>query len=293
MLDSELAEFFEIFSPNSKHTEQLQRSSEETPEDVFEQYLNQNTPVFSAGDPDTRYNRIFAEVPDADKDYVRQLTLIATDAFVDVLLSSSMGKSARFVRNLLLRQGYTTTAQVRVQYDPVAIFDLSRLGVPLKSERIRENGRGSKRYMLDPEAFSQKVERRDFLTPAGRKRLCSMYSNKCAICGYFSSYYILQVDHRVPFSLVGNSLMRSEGFASLQPLCPSCNSAKENACTDCVISTKDFECCRTCYWAYPNKYEHIATRIEQRLTLVAENLEGFKVLSELKSEALEKGLLVV
>ena len=53
-------------------------------------------------------------------------------------------------------------------------------------------------------------------------------------------------------------------------LCGSANRAKSWACEHCDnwIEIKDPDICRTCYWAYPNEYSHIAMEQVRRIDLL-------------------------
>ena len=52
-------------------------------------------------------------------------------------------------------------------------------------------------------------------------------------------------------------------------LCGSCNRAKSWSCEHCKNWTEDHEAslCKTCYWASPTKYLHIALRLIRRLDI--------------------------
>ncbi len=53
-------------------------------------------------------------------------------------------------------------------------------------------------------------------------------------------------------------------------LCGSANRAKSWSCEHCVnfLKTKNPEICKTCYWAYPEAYTHVATAQQRRLDIV-------------------------
>ena len=54
------------------------------------------------------------------------------------------------------------------------------------------------------------------------------------------------------------------------PICGSCNRAKSWSCEHCRNWTTDrrSQVCKSCYWARPEKYAHIALRVIRRLDVV-------------------------
>ena len=52
-------------------------------------------------------------------------------------------------------------------------------------------------------------------------------------------------------------------------VCASANRAKSWSCENCANwKEKDVTACQSCYWAYPESYEHIAMRDIRRLDLL-------------------------
>ncbi len=57
-------------------------------------------------------------------------------------------------------------------------------------------------------------------------------------------------------------------------LSPSANRDKSWACEHCINWTeKDISMCKTCYYAYPENYQHIAGEKEKKLNIVFNNEE--------------------
>ena len=85
------------------------------------------------------------------------------------------------------------------------------------------------------------------------------------LCGAYLDMTYLQADHKVPFSVVGDtSDMEPSNFMLL---CRSCNRTKSWSCEHCPNGkeTKDADVCKTYYWASPESYTHIATINIRRL----------------------------
>lgn len=91
-----------------------------------------------------------------------------------------------------------------------------------------------------------------------------------ALCGGHFAARSLQVDHRVPYEIAGESYGEPDK-AEFMLVCGSCNRAKSWSCENCPNrSTKKIETCQTCSWASPTNYTHVATEAKRRLDLVWE-----------------------
>jgi hypothetical protein len=78
----------------------------------------------------------------------------------------------------------------------------------------------------------------------------------------------LQIDHRVPYEVAGNA--SGETLEDYMLLDASAQRAKSWSCEHCDNwrTLRQPEICRTCFWAYPEKYTHVAMRPERRLDVV-------------------------
>ena len=74
-------------------------------------------------------------------------------------------------------------------------------------------------------------------------------------------------------------------------LCGSANRAKSWSCEHCENwkSIKDKNVCLSCYWAFPEKYNHVAMRQIRRIDLVWQG-EEIRQYEKLKSDAAKSGL---
>jgi 5-methylcytosine-specific restriction endonuclease McrA len=245
-------------------------------------------------DPEAWCSELSRLFPESDPGYLGRLVGKSSSEFLSVL-RDVRGKSPRFVLSLLLQQEYITSDMVRARYDPVAIFDLTRLGIPLHSEMTRgHNGRNTKRYTLDPLAFQARVQQRRHLTREQRLTIFQSHGFRCVLCSphVVYDYHTLQADHCIPFQLVENRLHEGDGLKAFQPLCPSCNTEKKYACEqDCPrFKNNDPSMCPTCYWASPLDYSHIAGKSYRRLTLVASSPQQIEALAKLERAARKLGL---
>lgn len=90
--------------------------------------------------------------------------------------------------------------------------------------------------------------------------------SRCAICmGEYEERY-LQIDHRVPYEVAGDAPGERQ-LEEYMLLNGACNRAKSWSCEHCEnwLKTKSPDICRTCYWAYPESYDHVAMRNIRRL----------------------------
>ena len=101
----------------------------------------------------------------------------------------------------------------------------------------------------------------------------------------------LQIDHRVPFEVAGESETMSPDEFML--LCGSANRAKSWSCEHCDNWTKlkKREVCLSCYWAYPENHSHIAMQQLRRVDLLWQGDET-KQYERLKADAAEAGLAI-
>ena len=91
---------------------------------------------------------------------------------------------------------------------------------------------------------------------------CHIYRTPCDAAD-------LQIDHRIPFEIVGDAEEADANVDAYMLLCASANRAKSWSCEQCPNWQDRIEAtCRTCYWAYPDNYTHVAMRELRRLDIV-------------------------
>ncbi len=103
-----------------------------------------------------------------------------------------------------------------------------------------------------------------------KKQLIEHYGSHCSICqGRFEPRYV-QIDHRIPYEVVGDTAQDEAAITEYMLLCGECNRAKSLSCEYCInwIEDKHPEICLTCYWAKPESYLHIALQNIRRLDIV-------------------------
>ena len=179
-------------------------------------------------------------------------------------------KRARFVLDAIVKNGVVTTEEIsRAGYEhpPRAARDVRELGFPLKTIRVKHtNGRSIAAYTLPlgEELEKGKVGRKE-LPKKIRDGIIQAMGGKCQTCG---SKHNVQLDHRIPYQVAGESL--SEEADSYQLLCGSCNRKKSWTCEHCQnwLQDRKVAACRSCYWAGPLNYTHVALQQERRIDIV-------------------------
>ena len=200
-------------------------------------------------------------------------------------IKSVTNKRARFVLETIARNGVVTTEEIKAAgYDhpPRAARDVRELGFNLITTSVRSSsGRHIAAYTLAAgEKHLEKFERQN-IPKKERDRIIENAGRRCHIC---SSTHNLQVDHRVPYEVAGETEAGTTN--AFQVLCGSCNRTKSWECEHCAnsLTLKDVELCRTCYWANSEAYEHVALRAQRRVDLVW-NENDFKDFDLLQKEA--------
>ena len=215
-------------------------------------------------------------------------------AFVK-LCKKVTAKRPRTVINHILKHGFVTTQQLKDKYGynhpPRAVRDVKENGIPIEMFRVEgADGRKIAAYRFgDPRKC--RVGRfigRTILTKELKRALVEKHGARCAI--YLEPFYEqeLQIDHRIPFEVAGDVTSPDKNPEDFMLLCGSANRAKSWSCEHCAnwIEQKDAGICRSCYWAYPENYTHIAMRLARRLDIIWTGVE-VEVYERLKAKTQE------
>lgn len=191
------------------------------------------------------------------------------------LCRSITAKRPRAVIDHILKHGSVTTDELTRLYGyshaPRAARDVREHGIALETFRVEgPNNRKIASYRFaDPSAKPmRKLEGRTGLSRKIKAELVDKYGAKCFIYLETTKVGELQLDHRVPFEVGGdNADPASDDFMLLSP---SANRAKSWSCEHCE-NWKNFkkkQICLSCYWAYPENYDHIAMTQMRRVDLL-------------------------
>ena len=170
----------------------------------------------------------------------------------------------------LMKHESITTEEIRQElgekHPPSAVRDLRDRGVKIVTERVDGIGR----YRVDSTApLVQGLVGRQGFSKKFKKALIARYGTFCQICGLEYGARYLQPDHRVPQRIGGDTPDEYRSADDYIPICRRCNRAKSFECERCPNwNEMDPAICGTCYWAYPDGYEHVGMRAERRLDLI-------------------------
>jgi hypothetical protein len=173
-------------------------------------------------------------------------------------------KRPRTVLEHIVKHGFITTEDLKQTYGynhpPRAARDVREQGISLETYNVADStGRRIAAYRLNVKVGADigKTGRRPF-PREHKKALLERFGPRCAICGGTFDSTFLQIDHKVPFEVAGESEVDNPD--SLMLVCGSCNRTKSWACEHCKNwqQLKSVEVCQSCYWASPIEYRHVA-----------------------------------
>lgn len=213
------------------------------------------------------------------------------------LCRSITAKRPKTVIDHILQHSFITTEELKETYGynhpPRAARDVRENGIPLETFYVKgSDGRKIAAYRFGDikKARFTRVSGRTGLSKEIKDALVSQYGCKCFIYLEEVDKRQLQIDHRVPYEVGGEPGLDPGDFMLL---CGSANRAKSWSCEHCENwkNIKDRSVCLSCYWAYPEDYEHIAMRQVRRIDLLWEGeAVGFYEQLKKRATSLEKKL---
>lgn len=192
------------------------------------------------------------------------------------LLNSVDAKRPKTVIDHILKHGQITTEELKNTYGynhpPRAIRDVREQGIPIIMFRVTgTDGRKIAAYKFGnpSDVRATQLSGRTAFSSNLKNALLEKYGARCNI--YLEPFPVreLQIDHRVPFEIAGDNDTAADDIAEYMLLSASANRAKSWSCENCPNwQKKIIATCKSCYWAYPESYTHIATRDIRRLDLL-------------------------
>lgn len=192
-------------------------------------------------------------------------------------LKSIKAKRPKTVIDHILKHGYIITEELEEKYGyahpPRAARDVREQGIPLKTIRVKgSDGRTIAAYKFgDLSKINQdKLGGRKIFSKKFKEELLHNSECKCYVCMEKYEDRYLQVDHRIPYEVVGDIDHDNREIKDYMLLCGSCNRAKSWSCEHCDNwkNKRNQNICCSCYWAFPENYTHIAEKKIRRLDLV-------------------------
>lgn len=186
-------------------------------------------------------------------------------------------KRPRTVINHILKHGFITTQELKDEYGynhpPRAVRDVKENGIPIEMDRVKgADGRMIAAYRFGDPTKSRfgRFTGRTAFTKKLKQSLIERCGSCCAIYLETFSDRELQIDHRIPFEVAGDAAVADQKPEDFMLLCGSANRAKSWSCEHCAnwLEQKAPKICRSCYWAYPEDYTHIAMCPARRLDIM-------------------------
>jgi hypothetical protein len=200
------------------------------------------------------------------------------------LVEKISNKRARIVIDHILKHGVITTEELEKDYGynhpPRAARDVREAGIPLKT--IRTHSKDGKRNIAAYEFGDFNSVKRDRIQgrinwpKSFKQELVKEYGSKCLISGVSLEPRALQIDHRIPYQIIGDDPDASElNVGNFMLLSGTSNRAKSWSCEHCENWTTmhDLNICRSCYWAFPEEYNHVAMKEIRRLDITWQDEE--------------------
>ncbi|MDF2387053.1 HNH endonuclease [Nostoc ellipsosporum NOK] len=206
------------------------------------------------------------------------------------LCRSVTAKRPKAVIDHILQYGFVTTEDLKQRYGynhpPRAARDVREHGIPLETFRVTgSDGRRIAAYRFGDisKARFSRLSGRTGLSKQIKDELINRYGCKCFIYLEEVDKRELQIDHRIPFEVDGEPELEPENFMLL---CGSANRAKSWSCEHCENwkTIKNKSICLSCYWAYPENYNHIAMGQVRRIDLLWQGDE-IEIYERLKQQA--------
>lgn len=202
---------------------------------------------------------------------------------------------AKTVIDHIIKHGFISTEDLKETYGynhpPRAAGDVRDQGIPLETFKvIGSDGRKIAAYRFgDPSQIEDgKLGGRKILPKQLKKVLIEKFGARCAISSESYDESHLQIDHRIPYRVSGDSEGTDRNPDDFMLLSGAAQRQKSWVCEHCqnFLVNKDLAICKSCYWAYPENFTHVAMKEERRvdLTFSANEVKIFKVLEERAAE---------
>lgn len=182
--------------------------------------------------------------------------------------------------NAILERGSVTTAELnKLGYDhpPRAIADVRDNGIPIVTDSVRStSGKRMASYRLGTaeDIRAGQVGRTNF-SKQFRRALLAAYGPTDSITRATHDPRSLQIDHRVPYRVAGDAGLETNDVGAFMLLDAKSQRAKSWSCENCqnFVKLRQPTICRSCFWAFPEDYSHVAMEEVRRVDVVWQGKE--------------------
>lgn len=199
------------------------------------------------------------------------------DPRILALCGKVTAKRPRTVIKHIIRHGAITTEELQSLYGyshpPRAVRDVRDNGIPIETFRVRsdQTGRMIAAYRFDsPDKIIRgRIGGRKTFSKHFKDALIERYKSRDAITGERCEPRYLQIDHRIPYEVAGETAHDEQQPDAYMLLDTSSQRAKSWSCENCRNWQKDRDeaVCRSCFWAFPERYRHIAGEQVRRIDI--------------------------
>jgi hypothetical protein len=199
-------------------------------------------------------------------------------------------KRPRAVIDAILEKGFVTTEDLQsLSYDhaPRAARDVRENGIPLETFKVKSSRTGrmiaAYRFGNPDEIKDGRLGGRQVFSKQFKQELIDHYGERDHISGAKLEARYLQIDHRIPYEVSGDDNLTEKNVADYMLIDASMQRAKSWSCENCINWQRDRNkiICQTCYWAFPESYQHIALKPSVRIELVFDQSDEISLLHAL------------
>jgi len=214
-------------------------------------------------------------------------------AMAEKVITEGANKRAIAVLRVLLKNGSISTDELNdmgYNHPPRAVGDVRDAGIPIitGSGTSAKTGRRMAVYKFGTPDDIQlgRIGGRSAFPKGFKDALIERYGAIDCITGATLDPKVLSIDHRVPYRIAGDVGLEDHDVEQYMLLDGSSQRAKSWACEHCpnMTGARLAIICQTCFWAYPENYEHIATEQYRRVDVTWQNADVV-VHDRLKEEA--------
>lgn len=218
-------------------------------------------------------------------------------ALAEKVMADGASKRAGKALKVLLHKGHVSTDELQAlgyNHPPRIIGDIRDAGIPIiTGSGTSATGKRMAVYSFgDPSDIQNgRVGGRSAFPKAFKASLIKSYGSIDCITGAILDEKVLQIDHRVPYRIAGDTGLMNHDVKDYMLLDASSQRAKSWACEHCpnMLDAKSETVCTKCFWAFPEDYKHIATEQIRRSDVVFQGGD-VAVHDKLKQQADKEGI---